>query len=43
MFSNGFKIIINDAKINASGDTYIYMAFAENPFVTSSGVPGLAR
>jgi len=43
MFSNGFKIIINDAKINASGDTYIYMAFAENPFVTSTGVPATAR
>ena len=43
MFSNGFKIIINDAKINASGDTYQYMAFAESPFVNSNGVPTTAR
>tara|TARA_R100001377_G_scaffold10516_1_gene5271 strand:- start:219 stop:1217 length:999 start_codon:yes stop_codon:yes gene_type:complete len=43
MFSNGFKIIINDAKINASGDTYQYMAFAESPFVNSKGVPNNAR
>ena len=26
-----------------SGETYIYMAFAENPFVTSTGVPTTAR
>jgi hypothetical protein len=29
--------------INGSGATYIYMAFAENPFVTSTGVPATAR
>jgi len=28
---------------NASGNTYIYMAFAENPFVTSTGIPTTAR
>ena len=28
---------------NASGGSYIYMAFAENPFVTSTGVPATAR
>jgi hypothetical protein len=28
---------------NASGATYIYMAFAENPFVTSTGIPTPAR
>ena len=28
---------------NGSGDTYIYMAFAENPFVTSTGIPTTAR
>ena len=43
ILSNGFKIIINDAKINASGDTYIYLAFAESPFVSSSGIPTTAR
>ena len=30
--SNGFKIRNTFANINASGSTYIYMAFAENPF-----------
>jgi hypothetical protein len=31
-FSNGFKLRNTDASENASGGTYIYMAFAENPF-----------
>jgi hypothetical protein len=30
--SNGFKVRTADAGYNASGGTYIYMAFAENPF-----------
>lgn len=30
--SNGFKIRSNHTVQNASGDTYIYAAFAENPF-----------
>jgi len=30
--SNGFKIRGNSLGINASGGTYIYAAFAENPF-----------
>ena len=41
--SNGFKLRINNARDNASGGTYIYMAFAENPFVTSGAVPVTAR
>ena len=41
--SNGFKIRDTDAQTNGSGETYIYMAFAENPFVNSNGVPGNAR
>ena len=41
--ANGFKARATDAAINASGTTYIYMAFAENPFVTSTGVPATAR
>jgi len=41
--SNGFKPKTAGAGIGGSGDTYIYMAFAENPFVTSSGVPACAR
>jgi len=41
--SNGFKVrnTYNDG--NVSGQTYIYMAFAENPFVTSTGIPTTAR
>jgi len=41
--SNGFKPRGSPASINASGGTYIYMAFAENPFVTSTGIPTTAR
>ena len=41
--SNGFKIRTGRAGANASGDTYIYAAFAENPLVTSTGVPATAR
>ena len=41
--SNGFKARTNDPIINASGGTYIYMAFAEHPFVSSKGVPVTAR
>ena len=32
MLSNGFKIRSTDAWQNTSGSTYIYAAFAENPF-----------
>ena len=32
ILSNGFKLRIADATNNASGNVYIYMAFAENPF-----------
>ena len=43
MLSNGFKIRGTNDKINGSGNTLIYMAFAENPFVSSEGVPTTAR
>ena len=43
ILSNGFKIRTSAGDVNASGATYIYMAFAENPFVSSSGVPATAR
>jgi hypothetical protein len=32
ILSNGFKQRNTRAATNASGNTYIYMAFAENPF-----------
>ena len=41
--SNGFKLRQNAATYNDSGDTFIYMAFAEHPFVSSKGVPVTAR
>jgi len=41
--ANGFKIRESDGVINGSGDSYIYMAFAESPFVTSTGIPTVAR
>ena len=41
--SNGFKIRGTQTRLNTSGGTYIYMAFASNPFVTSTGVPATAR
>jgi len=43
ILSNGFKILLTDVAVNKSGDTYVYMAFAENPFVTSTGIPTTAR
>ena len=42
MLSNGFKVRGYDGNANALG-TYIYMAFAEHPFVTSKGIPTTAR
>jgi hypothetical protein len=41
--SNGFKIRSTFSDTNGSGMTYIYMAFAENPFVSSKGIPTTAR
>ena len=41
--SNGFKLRTSYAETNASGGSYIYMAFAENPFTTSTGIPTTAR
>ena len=42
LLSNGFKLRASGAIVNSAAE-FFYMAFAENPFVTSSGVPGLAR
>ena len=41
--SNGFKMRTADTAYNGSGVSYIYMAFAESSFVTSSGIPTTAR
>jgi hypothetical protein len=41
--SNGFKLRETGNAVNGSGASYIYMAFAEHPFVSSKGVPVMAR
>jgi len=43
ILSNGFKLRGAQPDINLSAKTYIFMAFAESPFVTSTGVPATAR
>jgi len=43
MLSNGFKTIVSSANCNGSGNTMIYMAFAEHPLVASNGIPATAR
>ena len=41
LLSNGFKLRKDNSNVN--GETYIYIAFAEHPFVSSKGVPTTAR
>ena len=41
--SNGFNLRETGGHVNTSGGTYVYMAFAEAPFVNSNGVPCNAR
>ena len=46
LLSNGFKLRVTDGDKNGSGDTFIYMAFASNPFTTSTdngSIPATAR
>jgi hypothetical protein len=43
LLSNGFKCRNSNNRFEWIWNTYIYMAFAENPFVTSTGVPATAR
>ena len=40
--SNGFKIRTDNSGINGT-NSFIYMAFAESPFTTSTGIPTTAR
>ena len=53
-YANGFKVLGADGNVafgpsayginpNDDGENYIYGAWAENPFVTSSGIPATAR
>jgi hypothetical protein len=41
--SNGIKIRNSVAAANSSGETFIYMAFAENPLVGTNNIPATAR
>ena len=43
ILSNGFKTRTTDSDENGSGNTYIYMAFAENPLVGTNNIPATAR
>ena len=43
ILSNGVKFTTTSAQLNGDGSTYIYVAFAEAPFVNSNGVPCNAR
>ncbi len=43
LLSNGFKCRGSAAATNTSGGTYIFIAFAESPFVNSNGIPNNAR
>ena len=43
MLSNGFKQRNTDTGFNGSGSTYVYMAFAQHPFVGDGTNPATAR
>ncbi len=43
ILSNGFKCRGGGNDTNLDGGTYVYMAFAEHPFVSSKGVPVTAK
>ena len=43
LLSSGFKMRTSGVGENGSGNSYIYMAFAESPFTNSNGVPNNAR
>ncbi len=42
-FSNGFRAASTDPGSNGNGNKILYMAIAENPFVSSKGIPVTAR
>ena len=41
--SNGFKLRSDNNEYNNSGGSYVYMTFADSPFVNSSKIPNNAR
>ena len=42
ILSNGFKQRINNDASNLTGSTYIYIAFAEHPFIGSKTLKGFS-
>ena len=43
LLSNGFTLDNTDTNFNTDGEPYVYMAWAQSPFVNSKGVPTNAR
>ena len=43
LLSNGFKFKATDGAVNGSGQSYIYMCFAEQPLVGTNNIPCTAR
>tara|TARA_Y100000114_G_scaffold118951_1_gene113537 strand:- start:1496 stop:2614 length:1119 start_codon:yes stop_codon:yes gene_type:complete len=43
ILSTGVKMRGTSSTVNQASNRYLYIAFAENPFVSSSGVPNTAR
>lgn len=43
LLSNGYKAKTSASSVNGSNESYLYMAFAEFPFVASNSDPGTAR
>ena len=41
--SNGFKLRAASTTVNTNTTIHYYWAFAESPFVTSTGIPTTAR
>ena len=41
--ANGFKVRDSSGEVSGNGNTLIYMAFAESPFVNSNGIPTNAK
>ena len=41
-YADGFKIRNTDGAFNTNGNTYIYMAFAQEPLVSSNDIPATA-
>ena len=43
LLSNGFSVPTTDKSHNVNGNNYLYMAFAEEPLVSTNGTPATAR